>query len=153
MESQSWRRGEYEVSTDQKKLDLDVIHTYLSEESYWARGIPRKTVERSLRNSLCFGLYHSGRQIGLARAISDFSTLAYLGDVFVLFDYRGKGLAKWLLECVFDHPDLQHLRRWILITRHTHDFYRHFGFRDLTRPASYMELHNPNVYARVYGDL
>lgn len=148
MQPHTWQRGEYEVSTDQDRLDLDVIHSYLSDESYWARGIPRKTVERSVRSSLCFGLYHAGKQIGLARVISDFATVAYLGDVFVLVEYRGRGLAKWLMQCVFDHPDIQNLRRWILITRHTHDFYRHFGFRELARPEGYMELHTPNVYTR-----
>jgi GNAT superfamily N-acetyltransferase len=151
MEPHTWQRGEYEVSTDQDRLDLGVIHSYLSEDSYWARGIPRKTVERSVRNSLCFGLYHGDRQIGFARAISDFSTIAYLGDVFVLLDYRGRGLAKWMLECVLLHPDLQNLRRWFLMTRHTQEFYRRFGFRELVRPEGYMELHDPNVYMRSLG--
>jgi N-acetylglutamate synthase-like GNAT family acetyltransferase len=151
MEPHTWQRGEYEVSTDQDRLDLGVIHRYLSEDSYWARGIPRKTVERSVRNSLCFGLYHGDRQIGFARAISDFSTIAYLGDVFVLLDYRSRGLAKWMLECVLLHPDLQNLRRWFLMTRHTQEFYRRFGFRELVRPEGYMELHDPNVYMRSLG--
>ena len=100
-----------------------------------------------MRNSLCFGAYHAGRQIGLARVISDYATIAYLGDVYVLSEYRGRGLSKWMMECILAHPDLQNLRRWILNTRDAHDLYRRYGFTDLKRPEGFMELHRPEVYA------
>jgi GNAT superfamily N-acetyltransferase len=118
----------------------------LSEHSYWARSIPRETFEKSVRNSLCFGLFHGNRQVGFARVISDYATLAYLADVFILPAYRGRGLAKWLTECIVSHPDLQNLRRWILVTQDAHGLYRKCGFTPLARPESYMEMHNPGVY-------
>jgi GNAT superfamily N-acetyltransferase len=141
-----WRRGEFQVTTDQRRLDLDAIHQFLAHESEWANGIPRSTVEQSVRNSLCFGLFYGSKQIGFARVISDRATIAYLGDVFVLAEYRGRGLAKWLMECVVSHPNLQNLRRWILVTEDAHGLYRKYGFAQLLRPEIYMELHNPDVY-------
>src|SRR5262245_41532517 len=114
-----WTNEEFTVTCDPAKQDLDVIHGFLSQ-SYWAKGIPKETVARSLRGSLCFALLHGERQIGFARIISDFATIAYLGDVFVLPEYRGRGLSKWLMSCVTQHPDLQGLRRWILATADAH---------------------------------
>ena len=137
---------EYLVTTDNQQLNVDVVYDYLARESYWARGIPRTTLERSIRNSLCFGLYHQSRQIGFARVISDYATIAYLGDVFVLEEFRGRGLSKWLMECVRSHPDLQNLRRWILLTGDAHGLYEKFGFTRLARPEIYMERHDPHVY-------
>jgi GNAT superfamily N-acetyltransferase len=142
-----WQKGEFEITTDQARLDLDVIHEYLALHSYWARGIPRPTLEKSVRNSLCFGLCEGIKQIGLARVISDYATIAYLGDIFVLPEYRGRGLAKWLMECVLAHPDLQNLRRWILVTKDAHGLYRSCGFTQLARHESFMELCDPDVYA------
>jgi GNAT superfamily N-acetyltransferase len=142
---ETWSRDGYAISTDQCKLDVDAIYAFLSA-SYWATDIPREVVERSLRNSLCFGLYHNDSQIGLARVISDYATVAYIGDVYVLPEHRGRGLSKWMMECVLAHPDLQHLRRWTLVTRDAHRLYEKFGFKPLKRPEGFMELHNPGIY-------
>jgi len=142
------RRGEFVISTDRARLDLDMIHNFLTN-CYWAKGIPRDVVVRSIEHSLCFGIYDgSGLQVGFARVISDFATIAYLGDVFVLESHRGRGLSKWLMECVMQHPALQNLRRWILLTRDAHGLYARSGFTPLKAPERYMELHQPNVYDR-----
>ena len=138
------RRGEYLVSSDATLLDLPAIHDYLSR-SYWAQGIPREVVERSLAGSLCFGLFHQpaaggSSQAGFARAITDRATYAYLADVYVLEAHRGAGLGVWLMECVMEHPELQGLRRWSLVTRDAHGLYRRFGFRELAQPEMYMEI-------------
>jgi GNAT superfamily N-acetyltransferase len=143
-----WTKDHFIVSNDPAKVDLNVVHDFLAG-SYWAKGIPRETVEKSLRNSLCFSLLDANRQIGFARVISDFATIAYLGDVFVLPEYRGRGLSKWLMECVVDHPELQGLRRWILATSDAHGLYQKFGFTPVKRPEIFMERHDPDVYARV----
>src|SRR5262245_43101543 len=103
-----WMNERFWVTCDSAKQNLDVIHDFLSH-SDWSRGIPKETVARSLKNSLCFALLDEARQIGFARVISDFATIAYLGDVFVLPEYRGRGLSKWLMRCVMEHPDLQGL--------------------------------------------
>ena len=139
------RRGELVVSTDPARLDLEVIHGFLTN-CYWAEGIPREVVARSIEHSLCFGVYDGSAQIGFARVISDFATVAYLGDVFILESHRGRGLSKWLMECVVQHPALQGLRRWILLTRDAHGLYSHFGFKPLKSAERYMELHQPDVY-------
>jgi len=144
------RRGEFVISTDPARLDLDVVHGFLTN-CYWAKGIPREVVARSVEHSLCFGVYDgSGAgvpvQVGFARVVSDFATVAYLGDVFVLESHRGRGLSKSLMECIMQHPALQGLRRWILLTRDAHGLYARFGFTPLKSPARYMELHNASVY-------
>lgn len=139
------RTGGFLISTDKKRLDLDVVHAFLTN-CYWAKGIPKAIVARSIRRSLCFGVYKSGRQVGFARVISDFATYAYIGDVFVLPEYRGQGLAKRLMRCIIKHPDLQDLRRWSLLTRDAHSLYSQFGFTALKSPERHMEIHNPNVY-------
>jgi GNAT superfamily N-acetyltransferase len=142
------RRGVFVLSTDPARLDLDVIHGFLTN-CYWAKGIPREIVARSMENSLCFGIYDgSGAQVGFARVVSDFATVAYLGDVFVLETHRGQGLSKWMMECIMQHPALQNLRRWILLTRDAHGLYRQSGFAPIAAPERYMELHNPNVYEK-----
>ncbi len=146
MEVFEWRKGEFWITTDPGRLEIDVIHGFLATQAEWAIGIPRSKLEKSLRNSLCFSLFRDDSQIGLARVISDCATIAYLGDVFVLPEYRGHGLAKWLMECVVSHPDLQNLRRWILVTEDAHGLYRKYGFRQLSHPEVFMELHNPDVY-------
>jgi GNAT superfamily N-acetyltransferase len=144
--AESWSREGYTISTDQEKLNVDAVFTYLSKESYWAAGIPRDVVERSLHSSLCFGLYHDNAQVGLTRVVTDYATMAYIGDVYVLPEHRGRGLSKWMIECVLAHPELAHLRRWILVTRDAHELYRKYGFTNLRRPEGYMELHNPDTY-------
>jgi GNAT superfamily N-acetyltransferase len=140
-----YHRGQFIVTTDRTRLSERLIHEYLSH-SYWAEGIPRKTVARSMRNSLCFGLLEGSRQIGFARVITDSATFAYLADVFILEPYRGRGLAKFLMQSILKHPQLQGLRRWVLATRDAHSLYRKFGFMPLAKPDRFMELHNPNVY-------
>ncbi len=142
-----WTKETFTVSCDPAKLDVAVVAEFLNS-SYWSKGIPLETVEKSLNGSLCFVLLDGERQIGLARVISDYATIAYLGDVFVLPEYRGKGLSKWLMECVVSHPNLKGLRRWILATSDAHGLYQQFGFTALKRPEIFMERHDPDVYAR-----
>jgi GNAT superfamily N-acetyltransferase len=141
----SWANGTFTVTCDPAKMDRAVIAEFL-RSSYWAKGIPAATVERSLAHSLCFGLLEGNRQVGFARVISDYATIAYLGDVFVLPEYRGQGLSKWLMACITSHPELQGLRRWILATRDAHSLYEQFGFTPLKKPEIFMERHDPNVY-------
>ena len=141
------RRGEFLVSTDPARLDLDVIHKFLTN-CYWAKGVPREVVARSIEHALCFGVYDgSGAQVAFARVISDYATIAYVGDVFVLDSHRGRGLGKWLMECITQHPALQGLRRWILTTRDAHELYSQVGFTPVKFPERYMERHDPHVYA------
>jgi GNAT superfamily N-acetyltransferase len=157
------RRGGFLISTNPARLDLNLIHDFLTN-CYWARGIPKDVVARSIEHSLCFGIYDESRgtpplpaepdrsdaqtpvQVGFARVISDFATIAYLGDVFVLESCRGRGLGKCMVECIMRHPALQGLRRWILLTRDAHELYARVGFTPLTKPQRYMELHDPDVY-------
>lgn len=141
-----WRRGEFLITTDKTRFDLDAIHAYLSRESYWAREIPRQVVERSLTNSLSFALLHGTRQIGLARLVTDRATFAWLGDVYVLSEFRGQGLSKWLMEVIIDYPEVQGLRRWLLATADAHSLYERFGYKPLARPERFMERHFPSVY-------
>ena len=132
------------MSTDPARLDVGAIHGYL-EGSYWARGIPRAVVERSLRNSLAFGVYEGAQLVGFARVVTDLSTFAYVGDVFVLEPYRGRGLSKWLMECMVEHPDLRDLRRWHLVTRDAQGLYAKFGFEE-PPPGKHMERRRQNPY-------
>jgi GNAT superfamily N-acetyltransferase len=145
MQDQVWTRGEYTISTEKKRLDVGVIHDFLSH-SYWAAGIPLATVERSLEHSLAFGVYHGERQVGLARVITDYTTFAYVADVFILEEYRGRGLSKWLMKVVVEHPALQGLRRWILFTRDAHGLYAKVGFTASAAPERMMERLFANVY-------
>ena len=140
-----WRQGGYLVSTNPAKLNVNVIHGFL-RDSYWARGVPRHVVERSLGGSLCFGLYEWERQVGFARVITDAATFAYLANVFVLPGHRGRGLARWLVQCVLAHPDLQELRRFLLFTRDAHALYAPFGFAPLEHPETAMSIYKPAVY-------
>jgi GNAT superfamily N-acetyltransferase len=141
------QRGAFEISTDGARMDVAVIHGFLTR-SYWAEGIPEATVRRSISNSLCFGLFCSGRQVGFARVVTDRATFAYLADVFVLQEFRGQGLSKWMMEVIVAHPDLRGLRRWLLATRDAHELYRAYGFKDLASPGSFLERHDPDVYRR-----
>ena len=139
---QMFHLNDFLISTEPEKIDVDMVHHYLAHESYWAEGIARELVERSLRYSLCFGVYDcSGTdetQIGFARVISDYSSFAYLADVFVLSRYRGQGLGKWLISCILAHTELQGLRKWTLNTKDAHALYEHFGFRQNPEPDTYM---------------
>ena len=134
--------------TDPARLDIDVIHTFLSEESYWSKGIPRDVVERAIAHSLCFGMYKDGAQVGFARVVSDHATFALLADVFVLDGHRGKGLSKWLMQVVVAHPDLQGLRRLLLLTSDAHELYRKFGFTEIGNAWRFMEVLRPDIYER-----
>ena len=140
-----YRQGDFVISTDPRRVKLESVYGFLTS-SYWAKDIPRATVQRSVENSLCFGIYRGDDQVGFARVISDFATYAYLADVYVLEPYRGRGLSKWLMECIVSHPALQGLRRWTLATRDAHGLYGKFGFTPLAAPARWMERHNPAVY-------
>ncbi|MDQ6800034.1 MAG: GNAT family N-acetyltransferase [Acidobacteriota bacterium] len=136
----------YTISTDKSRLDVAMIHRYLSEESYWAKNIPRELVERAIENSICFGAYDGERQIGFARVVTDRVVFAYVGDVFVLDAYRGHGVSKQLMQAIRDHPDLQRLRRWHLLTRDAHALYRQFGFQELAKPELHMEISVEDPY-------
>ena len=140
-------RDEFLVSTDPARFDIDAIHAFLTS-SYWAAGIPRAVVERAMAGSICFGLYDGHRQIGFARVITDRATFAYLADVYVLEEYRGRGLGTWLVETVIAHPDLRGLRRFVLVTRDAHGLYAKFGFTPIAKPENYMEKHQLDVYGR-----
>ena len=138
----------YEISTDQSRLDADLVFHFLSEESYWAPGIPRAVVERSITNSICFGVYHDEAQVGFARIVTDKATFAYVADVFILESHRGKGLSKWLMHEVMEHPDLHGLRRLLLLTSDAHSLYAQFGFTEIGNAWRFMEVVHPDVYGR-----
>jgi GNAT superfamily N-acetyltransferase len=142
--AQEWHRGEYLISTDKGRLDLEVIHGFLTT-SYWAAGRPLQVIERSIENSLAFGVYKAGEQVGFARVITDYATFAWIADVFILDSDRGRGLGKWLIETIISHPELQRFRRWVLATKDAHELYRRFGFDELKRPERWMERHDPNA--------
>jgi GNAT superfamily N-acetyltransferase len=145
--TQEWRRDEYIISTDKHLLDLSAIYSFLTT-SYWAEGIPFETVKKSIEHSLNFGVYTAGKQVGFARVITDYATYAYIGDVYILEDFRGQGLSKWLMQVIADHPELQGLRRWTLLTRDAHELYRKTGFLEPQNPERYMEKTNPDIYKR-----
>ena len=140
--------SDYSISTNPALLQIDVIHQYLSIESYWAQNIPLEVVKQSIEGSLCFGVYHKDLQIGFARLITDKATFAYLADVFILPEHRGKGLSKWLMQTIHTHPQLQGLRRWLLGTKDAHGLYEQFGWTRFGEEQLYrfMQLHNPHVY-------
>jgi len=142
------RNDGYLISTNPEKLDIPLIHQYLSEESYWAKNVPIEIVERSIANSFCFGMYNESGQIGFARLVTDKATFAYLADVFILPEHRGKGLSKWLMKTIHAHPDVKGLRRWMLGTRDAHGLYAQFGWVPLPEDVvpRFMQLHNPDVY-------
>jgi|SRR4029453_12576714 len=142
------RKDNFLISTDNSKLDINLIHDYLSNHSYWAEGIPFETVKRSIENAVCFGVYENDKQVGFARVVTDKATFGYLGDVFILESHRGKGLSKWLMECVLKHPELQGFRRWILLTRDAQELYKQFGFVQFHAPERCMELWYQDVYKK-----
>ncbi|SAL01710.1 GNAT family N-acetyltransferase [Caballeronia ptereochthonis] len=134
-----WNWDDYRLSTDIDEFDFDVVHRYLSEVAYWSPGIAREKVERAARHSLAFGLFLGAEQIGYARVITDITTFAYLADVFVLPGHQGTGLGKWMIQCVMAHPDLQGLRRMMLVTSDAHGLYARHGFAASARPERIME--------------
>jgi GNAT superfamily N-acetyltransferase len=138
----------FEIDTDKSRLDIAVIHRFLSECSHWARGIPVATVRRAIDNSLAFGLYRDGVQIGFARIVSDEATFAYLADVFVAAEERGRGLGQWLVEAILAYPPLQGLRRWLLATRDAKSLYCRCGFTDLRADLFHLERFDRNSYTR-----
>jgi GNAT superfamily N-acetyltransferase len=142
------RRAEFSISTDRDSLDVGAIHEFLSKEAYWCLGIPRPVLEKAIDNSLCFGLYDGAAQIGLTRVVTDRATFAWLCDVYVLPAFRGRGLGRWMIESVLEHPDLQGLRRTTLATRDAHALYRACGFGPLPMPERWMAIADPDVYSR-----
>ena len=143
--TQEWRRGEYSISTDGARLDLEVVHDFLATKSYWATGRSMETIRRSVENSVAFGVYKGGEQVGFARVITDYATFAWLADVFIVESARGQGLGKWLVQVILAHPQLQGFRRWVLATKDAHELYRGFGFDELKRPERWMERHDPQT--------
>jgi GNAT superfamily N-acetyltransferase len=137
----------YSLSAAPGDQQPERVHAYLTR-SYWSEGIPLDLVRKAMEHSLCVGVFHGGVQVGLARVVTDRATFAYLCDVYVLEEHRGKGLASRLMEAVAAHPDLQGLRRFALITRDAHGLYEKFGFKPLARPAGWMELTRADVYKR-----
>jgi GNAT superfamily N-acetyltransferase len=136
----------FEISTDRRRLDVGMIYRFLSEQSTWAVGISRDTVERSIDNSLCFGGFVDGRQVAFARVVTDYATFANMVDVFVLPEYRGCGYSKRLVQAIVDHPSLQGLRRFMLATSDAHGLYERFGFTVPAKPETLMERYFPNIY-------
>jgi GNAT superfamily N-acetyltransferase len=144
----TWTRFPFEISTDPARLDVATIHSFLAT-TYWSPGIPREIVERAIAGSLNFGAYDGRVQVGFVRVVTDRATFAYLCDVFVLEPWRGRGLSKFMMECVMSHPELQNLRRWMLATADAHGLYRQFGFASLARPERVMEITVPDIYQRL----
>lgn len=140
-------RSELEISTDPSRLDVDLVYEFL-QTSYWAKGRRRSVIERSIRNSLCFGAYQDGRQVAFARVVSDRAVFAYLMDVFVVPEFRGRGISKALMRTILEHPDLQNLRVFLLATLDAHGLYARFGFRPLSEPNRWMAIQDPDSDAR-----
>jgi GNAT superfamily N-acetyltransferase len=138
-------KDRFYISTEKEKMDIDLIHSFLTR-SYWAEGISKEIVSRSIEGALCFGVFENEKQIGFARMITDKATFAYLADVFILEEYRGLGLSKWLMEVIMSYPDLQGLRRLMLATRDAHELYKKFGFTSLNNVDRWMHIHYPDVY-------
>jgi len=143
---ESWARGDYLISTDRSRLNIELIHEVLSTTTYWAVGRKREVVERSIENSLPFGIYKGHTQVGFARVVTDYATFAWIADVFVVPEHRARGLSKWLMEIILSHPNLQGFRRWVLATRDAHSLYAQFGFIPLHRPERWMERPDPNMH-------
>lgn len=142
----NWQNGEFTISTDRNRLQIEVIHRFLSEDSYWARERTKEQTITAIKNSLPFGVYKGENLIGFARVVTDYATFAYLGDVFILEEFRGMGLSKWLMEVIVNHPDLQGFRRWVLATKDAHTLYEKYEFAPLRFPERWMEKTAPNAY-------
>jgi len=139
--------AQYTISTDSSRFDVEMIYTFLTN-CYWAAGIPRDLVQRSIDNALCFGVFDGDQQVGFARVITDRATYGYIGDVFILESHRGRGLSKLLMKAIMEQPELQGFRRWSLVTDDAHGLYRQFGFTPPANPQKYMELSSPGVYKK-----
>ncbi len=150
MNNDTLQQQGYSISTNKALLNLPVIHQYLSQQSYWAQQIPIEVVATSIQHSFCLGVYHQQQQIGFARVVTDHATFAYLADVFILPDHRGKGLSKWLMQYIHSHPQLQGLRRWMLATRDAHNLYARFGWANPTeeQASRLMQIVTPDIYTR-----
>ena len=142
---ESWERGDYLISTDRSRLDVELIHDFLSRTSYWASGRTLDVVRRSIENSLAFGIYKENDQVGFARIVTDYATFAWVADVFVLTEHRSRGLSKWLIEVMLSHSQLQGFRRWVLATKDAHSLYERFGFIPLHRPERWLERPDPSM--------
>ncbi len=144
----NWIKDNFTISTDKSRLNVEYIHQYLCNRSYWAESIPVDVVQKSIQGSICFGIYTEETQIGFARVITDSACFAYLADVFIDEQYRGRGLSKWLMGVIMSYPDLQGLRRFMLATNDAHGLYQQFGFSQLTFPERWMHVHNPGIYKK-----
>jgi N-acetylglutamate synthase-like GNAT family acetyltransferase len=145
--AEQWSRDGFRVTTDPDELDIEVVHDFL-HQSYWSQGIPLAVLQQALAHSLNFSLRREEQQIGFARVVTDYATFAYVADVFVLPDWRGIGLATWMMTCIVEHPELQGLRRWCLATRDAHRLYAKVGFQPTSIPERWMEKLDPEVYRR-----
>ena len=143
MNDDAFLKKGFQISTDRSLLDFEMIYKYLSGDSYWAKGIPAERLKKAIENSICFGVYKQNIQVGLARVVTDKATFAYICDVFILPDYRGFGLSKWLIQTIVEHPELQGLRRWSLATADAQGLYSQFGFTQISRPETWMEKFKP----------
>jgi GNAT superfamily N-acetyltransferase len=143
--AETWERDGYVISTDRSRFNIDLIHDFLSKTSYWAIDRARDVVERSIDNSLSFGVYKGNDQVGFARVVTDYATFAWIADVFVLPEHRGLGLSKWLMDVMLSHAQLQGFRRWVLATKDAHGLYERYGFIPLHRPERWMERPDPNM--------
>jgi predicted GNAT family N-acyltransferase len=147
MKIEEHTKDNYTISTDKSKLDLDIIHGFLSH-SYWAESIPLSIVKKAIENSLCFGVYRDDQQIGFARVISDYATFAYLADVFIIESERGNKLSVWLMQCILEHSELQGLRNFCLMTQDAHSLYEKFGFKNIPKPQNFMAKKIDDIYKR-----
>ena len=138
-------KNQFTITTDKEKFDVEFIHSFLTR-SYWAEGISKEVIKRSIEGALCFGLFENDKQIGFARMITDKATFAYLADVFIIEEYRGRGLSKWLMEVIMSHPSLQGLRRMMLATKDAHGLYQKFGFTALNNIDRWMQINDPDIY-------
>jgi GNAT superfamily N-acetyltransferase len=143
MNDDAFAKKGYNISTDKSLIDFETVYNYLSNDSYWAKDIPAKRLEKAIENSICFGIYHQNKQAGFARVVTDQATFAYICDVFILADHRRLGLSKWLIQTIKQHPQLQGLRRWSLATADAHGLYAQFGFTAISRPDTWMEIFTP----------
>jgi GNAT superfamily N-acetyltransferase len=141
-------KDRFNISAEKEKMDIDLIHSFLTR-SYWAEEISKEVISKSIEGALCFGVFENDRQVGFARMITDRATFAYLADVFIIEEYRGLGLSKWLMEFIMSYPDLQGLRRMILATRDAHELYKKFGFTPLNNVDRWMHIHYPDVYREI----
>jgi GNAT superfamily N-acetyltransferase len=145
MNDEAFIKKGFTISTEKDLLNIDIIYNYLNDDSYWAQGIPREKLKKAIANSMCFGVYHQGTQAGFARVVTDYATFAYICDVFVLPDFRKKGVSKWLIQTIVNHPDLAGLRLWSLGTADAHGLYSQFGFKQLAHPERQMQILTPYI--------